>query len=169
MGITKQEVQEWIEFLYNDLCMDNVLIGGYYFNLQQEDELKQINQKINKQINDILDDITKLSTVNKKTASADAQSAHNKLSNQLDKLQIKLKVKNKFGENITVPCTPEEFNVVYKEFKSRLLDVKHFRQNALEELKSVKSKDISCFMWFLNDSVDDIREKFAGRQYNLVV
>ena len=48
--ITKEEVQKWIEFLYKDLCKDNVFIGGYYFNFQQQKELEKIKSKLDKQI-----------------------------------------------------------------------------------------------------------------------
>ena len=33
--LSKQEIHNWIDFLYSDLLQDNIYIGGYFFNLNQ--------------------------------------------------------------------------------------------------------------------------------------
>lgn len=42
--LSKQEIHNWIDFLYSDLLQDNIYIGGYFFNLNQ---LKDFAEKKN--------------------------------------------------------------------------------------------------------------------------
>lgn len=161
--MTKQELLDWIDFLYKDLLMDNVLVGGYYFNLSQLKDLTKTKRKIDQQISLILEDLGQLSTSDKKSASKAAQAAQNKLFNQLDNIHVNLNVKNKFGENICLPCTSDEFDMVYKELLERKKDVEYFKTYSKDEVREIKPEDIPCFMWFLNDMVKDIRDKFAGK------
>lgn len=161
--MTKQELLDWIDFLYKDLLMDNVKVGGYYFNLSQLKELGKTKKEIDRKISLILEELGQLSKGNKKSASKAAQAAQNKLFNQLDNLHVNLNVKNKFGENILLPCTTDEFELVYKELLERKKDVEYFKTYSKDEVREIKSEDIPCFMWFLNDMVADIRDKFAGK------
>ena len=166
--ITKDEVQKWIEFLYKDLCKDNVFIGGYYFNFQQQKELEKIKSKLDKQIDRILDELNNLKD-NTKLKKEVCEKLQEKLNNELNDLHVCLKVKNKFGEIVNLPCTSDEFNIVFREFESRKLDVENFKKCSLESLADVEQEDISCFMWYLNDAVNELRHKFAGNENFVVV
>ena len=161
--LTKQELLDWIDFLYKDLLMDNVLVGGYYFNLSQLGELNKTKKKIDEKISLILEDLGQLSKGGKKSSCKASQAAQNKLFNQLDNIHVNLNVKNRFGENISLPCTQDEFNMVYQELLERKKDVEYFKSYTKDEVKEIKPEDIPCFMWFLNDMVKEIRDKFAGK------
>ena len=58
---TKQEILDWIDFLYKDLLNHRVYVGGFYFKFDQlngfkkklsviENEIRQTNEKFNKNI-----------------------------------------------------------------------------------------------------------------------
>lgn len=163
--LNKKEIGEWIKFLYNDLLMDNVLIYGYYFNLQQEKELEQTAHILNTQIRRYLDEINKLSKDVQKSQTKDVQRRINKLYNQMDNVHVPLNVKNKFGEPLILPCTVDEFNIVLKEFNNKLDIVDHFLKDSEEDLQDIEEtnlEELNCFMWYLNDVVEDIRQQFAG-------
>ena len=56
--LSKQEIHNWIDFLYSDLLQDNIYIGGYFFNLNQlkdfAEKKKQLDDKNQKILSKII-------------------------------------------------------------------------------------------------------------------
>lgn len=162
-GLTKSELLDWIDLLYTDLSKDNLLIGGYYFTFEHlvdffilKQELEAVNSKLKDKINT-------LSKKNQNSPSKDAQAAINKLSNELSELKVELNCKNKLGKKVTVFCTPEEFNIVFDTLLEFKKDLEYFKKFCTEEADTVEQKDIGSYMWFLNDMVEDLRDRFHGQ------
>ena len=55
--ITREEIKDWINFEYENLLKNNVMIGGFYFTFDQLDDflyiLIKMEQKINKLTNEM--------------------------------------------------------------------------------------------------------------------
>ena len=161
-GMTRQEILDWIGFLYKDLLMDNVLIGGYYFNLQQYDVFEQTKTNLDRRRSEILDEIHKLADTIQKSPTKAAQAAQNKLYKQLDEIIVTVRVTNGYGDILEVPCTADEFDLVFDELQKAKKDVEYFRETSIQDAKELKSQEeISAFMWFLNDYVKEMRENFG--------
>ena len=164
--LTIEEVQNWIKLLYQDLLKDNVLIGGYYFTFKNLQEFEGIKNQMEEKSKDLIGRITKLSKIIQNSADNEAQLAQNELYNKLSNLKITLKAKNKFGQYKNLECTLDEFKRVYKELTEAKKDIEYFRDYSLQELQTLQTDEIPCFMWFLNDLLNDLRAKFSGRQRN---
>lgn len=165
--LNKKEIEHWIQFLYDDLLMDNVLIAGYYFNFQQQNELNKIARGVDGKINKILDNITNLSKDQQKSSTKSVQQRINKLYDQLNNITVTLNVKNKFDEIISLPCTVDEFHVVLQEFTKKRDSIEHFLKDNIEALQDVQEgnqEELNCFMWYLNDFVQELRMEFLNKK-----
>lgn len=164
MTITKQEIQDWINFLYEDLQNDKVYIGGYYFYFPQLKDFNKIDNKINNSIKQktkrLMSKITNLLT--------DTKFQNKPLENN-EILKINITTKNKFNETRTFPCTQEEFYFIFNELEKAKQDVEHFKTYLLEELEQMEEENYSFFMVFINDLLQDTRDKFAGKTHNLKI
>lgn len=160
--ITRQEIQDWINFLYSDLLNDNIYIGGYYFNFKQLEDFKKQEYEVEKIIKKREKDI-QLSNFISNASYSDIQRAQNENLKQQDNISVNLTTKNKFNEIITFPCTKQEFDFVHRDLKKAKDDVEHFKNFLTEELQNVKDTDLDGYMIFINDFLKDIREKFAGK------
>ena len=165
--LTKQEIQEWILFLYSDLLKDNIYIGGYYFNLDQLKDFDFKKDILNAKTESILRRIKlknkQLSKEKEKTSYSALQQSQNEDFKKLNELSVMIKMKNKYNEIIEFPVLQEEFFFIYNELKKAELDINHFKNFLLEELNSEDIKETdSEFMLFINDYLNDLREQFAG-------
>lgn len=161
--LTKSELLDWIDLLYMDLSKDNLLIGGYYFTFDHLIDFFILQQELNSVNSKILDKINTLSKKNEKSPSKDAQAAINKLYAELQGLKVELNCKNKLGKKVTVSCSPEEFKIVFDTLLEFKRDAEYFKQFCTEEANKVEQKEIGSFMWFLNDMMEDIRDRFHGK------
>ena len=173
MMLNRQEIQEWIEFLYNDLLNDDIYIGGYFFRFEQLQDFRKIQKDIDdviqtnlKQIND---KTIQLSKKQKNSQCSAPQQAHFECLDNINNLIVYITTKNKFNEIKTFPCTQEEFYFVYNELEDARQDVEHFKQFLTDELKDTKEEDLPSFMQFINDLLDDTRLKFTGKTHNIVL
>lgn len=171
--LTREYIQEWIEFLYKDLLNDDIYIGGYYFSFKQLPDFarvqKEIDEIISSKLNDKKTKSTQLSKKNKNASYNEPQRAHFEDLDTLPVLIVDITTKNKFNEIKTFPCTQEEFYFVYNELEDAKADVEHFKQFLTDELKETKEEDLPGFMQFINDLVDDTRLKFTGKTHNIAL
>jgi hypothetical protein len=173
MMLNRQEIQEWIEFLYNDLLNDDIYIGGYFFRFEQLQEFyntqKAIDDKIQADLKRSNDKMIQVSKKHKNAQCSELQQAHFECLNDINNLIVYITTKNKFNEIRTFPCTQEEFYFVYNELQDARQDVEHFKQFLTDELKDTKEEDLPSFMQFINDLLDDTRLKFTGKTHNIVL
>lgn len=166
--ITKQEIQEWINFLYQDLLQDNILIGGYYFNLKQLHDFKNKKQQLDTQTKKLLSQIhyreEQLIEDTKKSSYKALQRAQNEDLNKLNQLSVLVQMKNKYNEKIEFPVMQEEFYYIYNCLEESKQDIEHFKQFLTEELQNENIKEEPGeFMYFINDYLQDLRQKFSGK------
>lgn len=165
--MSKTELKDWINFLYSDLLKDNICIGGYFFNIKQLKDFEKIKKNLDKKYKAILAKNSLRSRQVSKTpknfscsASKCAQMAN--LDNS-DKLNVKITTKNKFNEKIEFPIKQEEFFYIYNELEKAKQDIEHFKNFLLEELYNEEiQEEASEFMYFINDYLQDLRNKFSG-------
>lgn len=173
MMLDRQEIQEWIEFLYNDLLNDDIYIGGYFFRFGQLQEFrntqKAIDNKIQADLKRSNDKMIQVSKKHKNAQCSEPQQAYFQCLNDINNLIVYITTKNKFNEIRTFPCTQEEFYFVYNELQDARQDVEHFKQFLTDELKDTKEEDLPAFMQFINDLLDDTRLKFTGKTHNIVL
>ena len=173
MMLNRQEIQEWIEFLYNDLLNDDIYIGGYFFRFEQLHEFyntqKAIDNKIQADLKRSNDKMIQVSKKHKNAQCSEPHQAHFECLNDINNLIVYITTKNKFNEITTFPCTQEEFYFVYNELQDARQDVEHFKQFLTDELKDTKEEDLPSFMQFINDLLDDTRLKFTGKTHNIVL
>lgn len=164
--MSKQEIKDWINFLYFDLLDDNVNIGGYYFNFKQLKEFKKLKEELDKKSQKILNKNTKdrqLSKKNKNSSCSAIQCAQNEYFDELNKLSVKITTKNGFNEILEFPVSQDEFFYIYNELENAKTDVEHFKNYLLEELDNENIKEETDeFMCFINDYLKDIRRRFRG-------
>ncbi len=166
--ITKQEIQEWINFLYQDLLQDNIFIGGYYFNLKQLHDFKNKKQQLDIQTKKLLSQIhyreEQLIKDTKKSSYRALQRAQNDDLNKLNQLSVLVQMKNKYNEKIEFPVMQEEFYYIYNYLQESKQDIEHFKQFLTEELQNENIKEEPGeFMYFINDYLQDLRQKFSGK------
>ena len=161
--LTKSELLDWIDLLYTDLSKDNLLIGGYYFTFDHLVDFFILQQELNAVNEKIKDKINTLSKRNEKSPSEGVQAAINKLYDELHGLKLELNCKNKLGEKVKVSCTPNEFKIVFDTLLEFKKDVEYFKKFCTEEAKNIKQEEIGSYMWFLNDMMEDIRDRFHGK------
>lgn len=161
--LTKSELLDWIDLLYTDLSNDNLYIGGYYFTFGHLIDFFILQQELQAVDSKIRNKITTLSKDNQKSQTKDAQTAINKLYSELNGLKLELTCKNKLGKKVTVSCTPEEFKIVFDTLLEFKKDVEYFKNFCTEEAEKVEPEEIGSYMWFLNDMVQDIRDRFHGK------
>ena len=164
--MSKQEIKDWINFLYSDLLNDNVNIGGYYFNFSQLKDFEKLKEELDKKSRKILNknsEGSQLSTSSRNSSYSARQCAQNENFDKLNKLSVKLTTKNRFNEKLQFPVTQNEFFYIYNELEKAKDDVEHFKKYLLEELNNENIKEeCSEFMCFINDYLEDIRHKFQG-------
>ena len=164
--MSKQEIKDWINFLYSDLLNDNINIGGYYFNLKQLKEFKKVKEILDKNSRKILNKNSEGSQLSKKDPNASysaGQCAQNENFDKLEKLIVKVTTKNRFNEELEIPVKQNEFFYIYNELEKARIDIEHFKNYLLEELNNENIKEeTSEFMFFINDYLEDLRNKFRG-------
>lgn len=171
--LTKQEVKDWINFLYSDLLRDDVLIGGYYFNFSQLSDFEKLEQDLNEKSSKILarykaGGIEEYKNY-KNSSNSLRKCAQIECFEKLDQLSVKLTTKNKYSEKITFPVMQNEFFYVYNELLEAKQDVDHFQDFLLEEVDIIKEEDgYEDFMVFINDLVKEMRQKFSGEKYSII-
>lgn len=166
--ITKREIQEWINFLYQDLLKDNIFIGGYYFNLKQLQDFKhkkqELDNKTKKLLNQIHNRDKQLIDDTKKSSYKALQRAQNEDLNKLNQLSVHVQMKNKYNEKIEFPVMQEEFYYIYNYLEETKQDIEHFKQFLTEELQNENiNEEPGEFMYFINDYLQDLRQKFSGK------
>jgi len=162
-NIDKQEIQDWINFLYQDLLKDNIFIGGYFFSFSQLPEFEKLQSKITKKICSP----SQLSKINKKIACSASERAQNEDLDALETIIVKLTAKDKFNKQIIIPCTNDEFYFVYLDLQKAKSQVEHFKDYLLQELEETKEEDYDAYMQFINDFLQDIRNQFSGISSNI--
>lgn len=161
--LTKSELMDWIDLLYTDLSKDNLYIGGYYFTFDHLVDFFILQQDLEAYKASIEKKINTLSKKYQKSPSKDAQAAINKLYKDMESVRIELHCKDKFGNKKVVPCTTDEFKIVFDTLLEFKKDIEYFKKYCQEEAEKVEKDEIGSFMWFLNDMVEDMRERFRGK------
>lgn len=165
--MSKQELKDWINFLYSDLLKDNVYIGGYFFKFDQLKDFEKLKKEIDSKSKAIL---RRIKERNRQLIKKDKNSSYNALQcaqnedfEKLNKISVKVTTKNKFNEKLEFPVVQDEFFFIYNELEKAKQDVEHFKEYLLEELNSDSVKEEPDeFMFFINDYLQDIRDKFSG-------
>lgn len=161
--LTKAEVLDWIDLLYTDLSKDNLFIGGYYFTFDHLIDFFIMQQSLEGHKKKIQDQIDKLSGPDGKSPNKAAQAAINKLLEDMNEVEIELDCKTKNGKKVTISCSEEEFKVVFNTLLEFKKDLEYFKQYCNEEAEKLTKEEIPTFMWFLNDLVEDMRDRFQGK------
>jgi len=161
--LTKAEVLDWIDLLYTDLSKDNLLIGGYYFTFEHLVDFFIMQQTLEEHKRKIQEKIDKLLDKTGKAANKAAEAAINKLYSDMNDVRIELDCKTKNGQKAVVPCTEEEFITVFNTILEFKKDLEYFKQYCNEEAEKISKEEIPSFMWFINDLVEDMRDRFQGR------
>ena len=157
-SVSKSDLLDWIDLLYTDLSKDNLLIGGYYFTFEDLPDFIILKTELNKYQDKIRNKIKKL-----ENSGIDKQDKRLKeLYEDLNFVKIELLCKNKVGKKCIVPCTPEEFDVVFGTLLDFKKDVECFKDYCIEEAEKIEKDDIPSYMIFLNDILQDIRDRFHG-------
>lgn len=171
--ISRDEIQDWIDFLYSDLLKDNVFIGGYFFSFKQLKEYERINKEIDDKTKAILNKInaksTQLIRKDQNVSCSAYKCSQNKDFDELDRMIVQLTPKNKYNERVLIPCTQDEFHFVYTDLKTAREDVEHFKTFLTDELKETAEEDLGMFMTFVNDLLDETRKKLSGQFYSIIV
>lgn len=166
--LTKQEIQDWINFLYQDLLQDNIYIGGYFFNLKQLPEFEKKKQNLDKQVQAILSKSKGLDVQfiqnDKNSCCGALQLAQNECFDKLNNLHVTIQTKNKYNEKVEFPVMQEEFNYIVEELQAAKQDIEHFKQFLTEELNNEDiSEEPAEFMYFINDYLQDIRDSHSSK------
>ena len=173
VNMTKDEIQNWIDFLYADLLNDNIYIGGYYFSFKQLPEFEilqsQIDEKIDKILSKIKVEGKQLVKDDKNSSCRATQRAQNRHFEELDRIIVKVTPKNKYNEIVSIPCNQDEFHFVYEDLKEAREDVEHFHSFLTEELQNVAEEDLTMFMTFINDLLEDTRKKFSTGSHSIII
>ena len=167
--LSKQEIHNWIDFLYSDLLQDNIYIGGYFFNLNQlkdfAEKKKQLDDKNQKILSKIKTRGGQSINDNQNSSYKALQRAQNEDFDKLNNLKIKIKTRNKFNELLEFPVMQDEFYFIYNKLEEAKTDIEHFRSFLLEELNNESiNEETGEFMYFINDYLQDLRDKFSGRK-----
>lgn len=167
--LSKQEIHNWINFLYSDLLQDNICIGGYFFNLNQLKEFaekkKQLDEKSKQLLNKIHGKDGQFIQNDKNSSYKALQRAQNEDFDKLNNLKIKIKTRNKFNELLEFPVMQDEFYFIYNKLEEAKTDIEHFKKFLLEELNNESiNEEAGEFMYFINDYLQDLRDKFSGRK-----
>lgn len=161
--LTKAEVLDWIDLLYTDLSKDNLLIGGYYFTFDHLLDFFIMQQTLEAHKKKIQSKIDKLLGPDGKAANKAAEAAINKLSSDMHEIGIELDCKTKNGKKIVVPCTEDEFKIVFDTLLEFKRDLEYFKQYCTEEAEKLTQEEIPSYMWFVNDLMEDMRARFQGK------
>ena len=147
--ITKQEIIDWIDFLYKDLLTHYVYIGGFYFTFDQLDDffiklvsierrIKRVNNTIN--INNHLMNLPLLKD-HTTTLKKENKTLHTQTTFVVDKIQAI----NKQYQKVEVPVTYEDLQYVYDNLAYLKDELNTFSSFLLEELQKVKPREENNF------------------------
>lgn len=164
---TKQEILDWIDFLYKDLLNHRVYVGGFYFKFDQlngfkkklsviENEIRLANAKFNKNIQLLQKNAVK-------SVSASLELQNKALLKDINFQHVKIKAINKNNEVINLDCTHEELEHVVNQMSSCLESVEHFHEFLIEETETLNEEDRKCYFVFINDLLIDIKDQLNGK------
>ena len=159
--ITKQEIIDWIDFLYKDLLTHYVYIGGFYFTFDQLDEFFLKLTNIERQIRRVNNTININSSFIKIPLLKDHVSTLEKenklLRERITFITDKITAVNKQHEKVEVHVTYEDLQYVYDNLAYLKDELDTFSSFLLEELQKVKSGEENNFFVFVNDTATELK------------
>ena len=165
--LSKQELIDWVDFLYKDLLNHHVKIGGYFFKFDQLDKFLAKKNSMERKISKVNNEISineYLKGKNLLKSLTDTLELKNKLlKQQADFVTTKIKAINKFNETIDLPVTYDEMEYVCKQLAYCHDEVEYFKIFLTEELEKLKEEDKNCFFMFINDLLKDVKETLEGK------
>ena len=160
-NLTKQELIDWINFLYNDLKQFHVLIGGFYFTFNQLDDFydKFISlTRRSRRLNDEMNINTHLASKEAVEARLSRLRDKNKsLKREADFITTKINAISKHNEHIQLQVTQDEFEYVVNRLDYLEGEVEHFHDFLLEEVELVEKGDEDSFFLFIQDLLSDVK------------
>lgn len=167
MTINKKEIIEWINFQYLNLVAGYTKIGGYYFKFDQLNEILLSKTKLEKELSSLSNQIDIKTNLKiepgLKSLITRLKQAKNELKRKSDLIVTKIKVKNKFYEEVELSLTYDELLYIYNNLSYLKEDIEHFKTFLLEEVENIESKDEKGFYIFINDYCDEIKDKMAEK------
>jgi len=167
LTINKKELIEWINFQYLNLVASYTKIGGYYFKFDQLSEILSSKTKLEKELNVLSNQINIKSNLkvqpSLKSLITRLKQAKNDLTRKSDLIITKIKVKNKFYEEVELQLTYDELLYIYNNLSYLREDIEHFKTFLLEELENIEAKDEKGFYIFINDYCEEIKDKMAEK------
>lgn len=166
-NVTKQEILDWINFLYKDLLNHRVYIGGFYFTFDQLDnfnsKLRGIERKIRRANNELNINSHILQKNVLKSLSEALKLKNECLKKEIDFIPVKIKAINRHNETINLSCTYEELEFVVNQLTYSLDSVEHFHNFLVEEVENLTEEDKKCFFVFINDLLKDVKDQLDGK------
>ena len=167
LEFTKEEILNWIDFLYKDLLNHRVYVGGFYFTFDQLKGFKKKLRAIEKEIKQANDELSKNIQILQKNAVkslSDTLELKNKaLKKEIDFQHVKIKAINKDNETIDLHCTHEELAHVVSQMSSCLESVEHFHKFLTEETETLSEEDRKLYFIFINDLLTDVKDQLNGK------
>ncbi len=161
-----KNIVDWIDFLHKDLLGDFVLIGGFYFTFSMLPEFDLLEQDLNQAcvgLSERLKDIHRQlsQTITKEVCGA-LQQEQSKLFYLLNTISTEIPAFNKQKEKVLIPCMKEEFEHVHETLKDFKADIDYFKVFLEDYLKTGDAKTVDAFLYFVNDLVQELRQKLSG-------
>ena len=161
--ITREEIKDWINFEYENLLKNNVMIGWFYFTFDQLDDflyiLIKMEQKINKLTNEMNIKTQLITNPLLKLPTTRLEQSKKAIKQEADFITAKIDVINKFNQKTKLSVNYDELNYVYKRLSYIRDEIEHFKRFLLEELETAQDNELSCFFTFINDICSDIKQK----------
>lgn len=163
--MSKNEILEWIDFLYGNLKNSFIVIQGYNFTLDQLSEIKSIKTRLESEIINVQDTInTKHEVVTK--PSLNWQTMRLKQENKRVKSKklkpIKLKVLNKHHQDVELKVEFGQLCYVYRTLEYMKDEIEYFKTFLKQEINNIEEKDRNSFFLFVNDLFSDVLARIRG-------
>ena len=160
---TKQELIDWVNFLYKDLLEHSVYIGGYFFNFEQLDEFLNKKSKMERKITGATNKMNINSYMLQqpllKGCTTRLNLMNEELKKQADFVIEKIKTLNKIHEKVELSVTYEEMCHICERLGFMKDEVDQFHKFLTEEVQHVKKEDMNQFFVFINDLLSDIKQQ----------
>lgn len=162
--ITKKEIKDWVNFLYEDLLEHRVFVGGYYFTFDQIDTFKSKKKvmddkirRVNKNLG-VMDTLLNKPLLNRQRMALELESK--KFID--DTISDKIKAINKYSEEVTIPVDYKDFTYILEQLEYIKEEIECFKDFIYEEIKELKSGDEGSLMQFINDFINDLKDQLSG-------
>ena len=164
--ITKQELIDWVDFLYQDLLNYQVYVGGFYFYFEQLLHFLDKKTQLSKKLNGVTDKNRPVSSDDReqvlKRLTVPSNLTKRKLKETPEFSAVKIKAINKYNEIVDLKITFDEFSYICDRLTYLFKEVENFNQFLMEEIPEIKEGDEGAFFLFVNDLLSDVKRQLKG-------